>query len=239
VQRKFHGCRLCGAPVAKEGVRCRDCCIKQRCEQEKQKRKAAEIRTQEERNRLVMENRGLPYYVVHEQLTWRQIRKLGGYDEANQIANLAFLRAAEQWVEERGAFTTYCCRCIHGSLQNHIHQSGLIRKPQYLQAGMKKGPASLSRLFRADQSKKAECIEPPTTELNHTILTENQELVARAFECLEEIEREVLIAYYWEGKTLAEISEERGYSRGWTPWLINRILKKIRRELNITVGESV
>lgn len=87
-------------------------------------------RSVEERNALVVANRGL-VSVVLRKLHPDQLARLGGWDDAFQIGLLGLIRAAELYDETRGIeFTTYAVHGIARHVYNDAATAGLIRTPR-------------------------------------------------------------------------------------------------------------
>lgn len=55
--------------------------------------------------------------------------------------------------------------------------------------------------------------------------------VRAAFERLDKKERDIIALYYFEGKTLEEVSQQIGYTKSWTSRLHDRVLAKLRHIL--------
>lgn len=76
---------------------------------------AVVLRSREERNRLVEENRALVFWVLRRYLP----PHLADDEDVQQSAMLGLIYAADRWDESRGRFSTYAVRCIWGYALDH------------------------------------------------------------------------------------------------------------------------
>lgn len=86
----------------------------------------------------------------------------------------------------------------------------------------------------ADQSSAqlaAVCAADQTSPSQIAIRAEEMLRVATALQELPDEQRAALVAYYWRGRTLAEISEELGKSRGAIAGLIYRGVKRLKQRM--------
>lgn len=69
-----------------------------------------------DRQQLAEENLGLAYFMAN-----RQYRRCGKYEleELESMALEGLWDAARTWEEEKGAFSTYACRCIQNAYSKH------------------------------------------------------------------------------------------------------------------------
>jgi RNA polymerase sigma factor (sigma-70 family) len=78
------------------------------------------LRSIEERNKLILENKALPYHIV-KKLSGLEMIKAYGEEDAAQVGFLGLIRAAEVWDENREAkFLTYAYYAVWNRVVNDI-----------------------------------------------------------------------------------------------------------------------
>lgn len=159
----------------------------------------------EERNKLVIENKNLVYSTIHR-------LRLKINDDIIQEGFMALIKAADNYTEEKGKFSTYACNYIAGSVKTFINQKDKIIRPRKYHFKFEQHPVVFT--------------EDIAIECAYT-LDESEDLmyIEQFMDTLSELERKVL-SYRLEGENKQTIRRALKISN----MLINKIFVSIQNK---------
>jgi RNA polymerase sigma factor (sigma-70 family) len=208
--------------------------------------KHASVRSQEERDALVLQYSGLPWHVVRRYAHTRPVQRLG-LDDALQVAFLGLLRAAEIWQAEREAdFLTYAFQACKSHLWRAIHSNNLIHvpvghaehNPQRPVSGEARAAAARARRVRQwpqlyeialwGVDSKDATYAAPEDGRDRDLDLDQQAEVARCLRFLPPGQRQVVRLAYWESKTHSQIGALLGITHQAVQLRLAGALAKLR-----------
>lgn len=159
----------------------------------------------EERNNLVIQNKNLVYSTIHQ-------LRLKISDDIIQEGFIALIKAADNYTEEKGKFSTYACNYIAGCVKTFINQKDRIIRPRKYNSKFEQHPV----VFTDDI----------TVECAYT-LDESEDImyIEQFMNTLSELERKVL-TYRLEGDNKQAIRKTLKISNS----LINKLLISIQNK---------
>ncbi len=153
----------------------------------------------DERNAMVMKNRGLAYktaMVLWKRTKW--IRRLGTIEDVQQVAMMALMNAVaspKYDPKHVGSFRNYCITTIRHAVAREALHTGLIRMPQWISHRYQRSDASqagLDACFYITQNREPEKpAGPPDQQEWH-----DHEDIVRAMALLTPLQRQILTARY-------------------------------------------
>jgi RNA polymerase sigma factor (sigma-70 family) len=185
--------------------------------------KSPSLRSIEERNKLILANQALPYYIV-KKLSGLDMIKAYGEEDAAQVGFLGLIRAAEVWDENREAkFVTYAYYAVWNRVVNDI---GRWFEKQKRAAKRRRGMAKLPKYdWMVNDRGEAEpgFFDPDVADkLDIEYLADICKKAHRPFSTL-------IKQRYFEGKTLVEMSGERNITK-------QALSKRVEKAVDILRG---
>ena len=153
----------------------------------------------------------------------RRVRSKVDASDIVQQTMLQAHKAREQFRGENDAqraawLRQILVRNLHHATRDMTRDKRDVRREQSMQAAAEQSSMRLERLLSNDEST-------PSMKVQRG---ENLLQMARAIEELPEAQREALILHYLEQKTMQEIAEELGKTRGAVAGLVRRGLAALR-----------
>lgn len=178
----------------------------------------------------------------------RQLRRRIGprvsREDLMQIGMLALVEAAERFDAERGVpFELWAAPRVRGALIDGLASlTGLSRTHVRAitaynnastdeRASFSKAPAVLTIVdgeLAEDLFDHGQCVTLPRDPADDSLRREAFHHVLTALDQVATDERELIRSHYLEGRTLAQLAEERGVSRSWLSRLHQRALHRVR-----------
>lgn len=193
-------------------------------------------RTPEECWTLAWENRGLAYYAVDRAFPGRRphpaLSRLGGREEAVQVALLRLWQLLPGWDPARGALSTYLLRPLVGALRKAADRCRVVRPPALY--GVLRSPRSRA-CSRQARRYCALPVRPPSSSAEPwegPAAAEEVSLLRAALAALPEPDSSVVRLRFFEGLTRREVGRRLGgFSHGWAQGVEARALSRLRTEL--------
>jgi RNA polymerase sigma factor (sigma-70 family) len=178
----------------------------------------------EERNALVEAHLRLTGTVLRH-LPPECLHRLGGEDDARQIAYLGLLRAAGYWDETRGLkFSTYAVHCMRNALQDAMRDRtcGMVHVPRW-------APGEARRMSRKSVPAHwwRECLLAPEADRGEEDRLERAALVRAALRQVPEPRRSILAE--WAGGTTQQVIADRlGVSKSRVGQIVKEGLQSLK-----------
>jgi RNA polymerase sigma factor (sigma-70 family) len=220
-------------------------------------KKAMALRSQAERNELVVQWLPLVHKIVRDMQADPWVASMDR-DDAVQAGRLALIRAAELWDESRDIqFNTYAFRSIERRIRHESRNQCLVHVPQtYFEATeedqaeqlspdrvkaasvAKSRPASLSARF--DDHTDNHLIEPAVKEVDDDTeeqLSDKAEL--RGLIRQLEVEHQEFIHLRWfEGLSLKQVGDRLGFSKERARQVCNIAMQALRNLAGVVIEKK-
>jgi RNA polymerase sigma-70 factor, ECF subfamily len=156
----------------------------------------------------------------------RQLRaKVDPSGVVQQTLYEAHLKLAELMNQPSEQRLAYLRRVLSNNLNDEIRKARAgkrdARREQSLEAAIDKSSFHLQTLLADDGSLPGARIERQERSVE----------LATALERLPDDQREALVLHHWQGRSLAEIAEEMGRTRGAVAGLLKRGLRQLRADM--------
>jgi RNA polymerase sigma factor for flagellar operon FliA len=150
-------------------------------------------------------------------------------DDLLSFGDGGLFEAAQRFDPARGVkFATFATYRIRGAMVDGLRALGRYPRPNH------KHPVYVTSIeaVSADVSKLADDQpDPEESAIQHQLLRGLREAVA----ALEEVERQLIVGYFFEGMTLEDLGREiGGLSKSWTCRLLGRTLSRLRDRMGRT-----
>ncbi|HVA37046.1 MAG TPA: sigma-70 family RNA polymerase sigma factor [Candidatus Dormibacteraeota bacterium] len=201
------------------------------------------------------------YWYLCRRAAVRLRREALDLDDAEQVAALGLIKAAEYFREDAGVpFEAYAWRMVVGELLHHIRDAtALVRPPRRLKVAQRRvaraREALRQRLMReptlrevadelsmpacdveaAERSRRAQRAEDLSGRRDIStagLSTPDRVALGLALERLDDRERLLVLATFGAGRTQMELGEHLGCSQRHVSRLLGRALRKMARELS-------
>ena len=140
-------------------------------------------------------------------------RRLGDHGETQEVCQEVFIQAMRKMGQLRDA------RCFGGWLQSMARRMALNR-------AMRRRP----RVPAISEALEAVCIENQTP-LSRVLASESRSQVHRGLGRLSSLDRETLVAFYFDGRSLVEMSDQFHSPVGTIKRRLHVARKRLAREL--------
>lgn len=184
----------------------------------------APLRSQVERDKLVLDNQNLVYWVWHKHKSWLKAFPLRPED-AVQEGFVGLVRAADLWRPEDGvAFSTYAVTAIFHGMERAARQALTIRLPCHhpLSRALRVGS-----LLHPDERKRRRYYHEPVAPVGRM----DTDLWDWLLNLVQESYRETVRLHYVEGMSYAEIARRLGVSPQCIRQRVERVIRELRYQL--------
>jgi RNA polymerase sigma-70 factor (ECF subfamily) len=147
------------------------------------------------------------------------LRRLGEFNEAQELCQDVFVQAMLKMDQLREP------ECFAGWLRSITHRMAINRM-------VRRTP----ELPTDQEVLDSACIDKDIDPLDHVIASENEDLLHEGLERLRELDRETLVAFYVNGHSLIEMSDEFDAPLGTIKRRLHVARKRLAKEMDVPVA---
>jgi len=147
------------------------------------------------------------------------LRRLGEFNEAQELCQDVFVQAMLKMDQLREP------ECFAGWLRSITHRMAINRM-------VRRTP----ELPTDQEVLDSACIDKDIDPLDHVFASENEDLLHDGLERLRELDRETLVAFYVNGHSLIEMSDEFDAPLGTIKRRLHVARKRLAKEMDVPVA---